>query len=192
MTVDIGNDVKIGDLVMIVDSDFHVPGDFHAAAKPRPIRIGHGVRIGHRVVVLPGSTLGDGAAVKAGSVVAGVVAEGATVEGNPARMRGTRVPEPTSGSTEEDVRRLVMQVLALSRMPDPTAGPRQIPEWDSLGALRVVIAVEEQFGVALHEDQLKASHSIRDLAKYVESARLRDVDASHLAEPANGFEAAAR
>jgi acyl carrier protein len=68
-----------------------------------------------------------------------------------------------------------MQVLSLPSIPDASAGPEQIAQWDSLGALRLIVAIEDTFGIALGEDQMKAARSIRDLATHVEAARLRKV-----------------
>ncbi len=49
--------------------------------------IGANVWIGGGAIILPGVTIGDDAIVGAGSVVTRDVAAGATVVGNPARMR---------------------------------------------------------------------------------------------------------
>jgi acetyltransferase-like isoleucine patch superfamily enzyme len=171
-SVDVEDDVSIGDYVIVMDSDFHVADDFHAAAVPRPVHIGRGARIGHRVVVLPGSRVGAGAVVKAGSVVSGEVADGAVVEGNPARSRSAPV-EGADAPADAAVPRLVMQVLGLRSVPGPDAGPEQIAQWDSLGALRLIVALEETFAITLAEDQVKSARSIRELTQHVAAARLR-------------------
>lgn len=54
----------------------------------RPIRIGRNVWIGAGALILPGVTVGDDALIGAGSVVTRDVPAGATVVGNPARVRG--------------------------------------------------------------------------------------------------------
>ena len=53
----------------------------------RPIRIGPNAWIGGGAIILPGVTIGDDAVVGAGSVVTRDVPAGATVLGNPARIR---------------------------------------------------------------------------------------------------------
>jgi maltose O-acetyltransferase len=53
----------------------------------RPIRIGRNVWIGGGAILLPGVTVGDDAVIGAGSVVTRDVPAGATVIGNPARVR---------------------------------------------------------------------------------------------------------
>jgi len=50
------------------------------------VQIGRNVRIGAHAVVLPGVTIGDGAAIGAGSVVTKDVPEGTIAAGNPARV----------------------------------------------------------------------------------------------------------
>jgi maltose O-acetyltransferase len=53
----------------------------------RPIRIGRNAWIGGGAIILPGVTIGDDALVGAGSVVTRDVPAGATVLGNPARLK---------------------------------------------------------------------------------------------------------
>jgi len=175
--VDIGDDVAIGDFVIVMDSDFHQAGDFHATAAPRPVSIGKGTRIGHRVVILPGTTIGSGAVVRAGSVVSGDVPQNSVVEGNPARARLAGQDEGMDATSAADISRLVTHVLGLTSVPDIHAGPAHISQWDSLGTLRLIVALEETFGIALAEDQVKAARSIGELARHVEAAHLRKVGA---------------
>jgi acetyltransferase-like isoleucine patch superfamily enzyme len=172
--VDIEDDVTIGDFAIILDSNFHLAEDINASAAARPIRIGRGARLGHRVVVLPGSTVGAGAVVKAGSVVSGDIAPNSVVRGNPARARlEFDDARATEEATPSDVPRLVMQVLGLPAVPEMHAGPAQISQWDSLGALRLILALEETFGIVLTEDQVKGARSIRELTGHVEAAQRR-------------------
>ena len=56
----------------------------------KPITVGNGVWIAMDAFILPGVTIGDGAAVGARSVVAKDVPSGAVVAGNPARIVGRR------------------------------------------------------------------------------------------------------
>jgi maltose O-acetyltransferase len=54
----------------------------------RPVVIGANVWIGGGAIIVPGVTIGDDAIIGAGSVVTRDVPAGATVVGNPARVRG--------------------------------------------------------------------------------------------------------
>src|ERR687890_149200 len=62
--------------------------------------VGNDVWLGYEAIVMAGVTIGDGAIVAAGSVVAGDVPPYAIVAGNPARVVRSRF-------AEEDVQRLL-------------------------------------------------------------------------------------
>ena len=85
----IGERTQIGPGVQILAADH--PRDPARRATGlefgRPVRIGRNVWIGAGALILPGVTVGDDALVGAGSVVTRDVPAGATVVGNPARMR---------------------------------------------------------------------------------------------------------
>ncbi len=170
--IDIDDDVSIGAFCMLLDSDFHVAGASEIAPEPKPIHIGQGAKLGHRVIVLPGSKVGAGAVVLAGSVVSGEVPAHTVVSGNPARpplaSNDTGIDDP-----HDVVPRLVRDVLGLERLPSADEGPDQISSWDSLGALRLIFALEERFSISLTEDEIKTARSIRDIVDRVGTARAR-------------------
>lgn len=64
-------------------SEGTVNPDRHVSA---PVTIGHHAVIGARAILMPGSEVGAGAVVSAGSVVTGKVEAGTLVFGNPARV----------------------------------------------------------------------------------------------------------
>jgi acetyltransferase-like isoleucine patch superfamily enzyme len=170
--VTIGAGTRIAPFVIIMDTDFHVAGDRSGEAQSEPISIGAGVRIGSHVTVLRGSNIGDGAVVAAGSVVAGKVRAGATVSGVPAREAFRQ--EGTSGEPAADlVPRVVRQSLGLSHTPLLEHGPSEIPQWDSLGALRLLLALEEAFAVTLSEDEVLRVSTVADLASVIDRAVTR-------------------
>jgi acetyltransferase-like isoleucine patch superfamily enzyme len=61
----------------------------------KPVSIGNDVWIGARALIMPGVTIGDGAVIRAQSVVTKDVAPYAVVEGNPAVATGSRFDEET-------------------------------------------------------------------------------------------------
>jgi acetyltransferase-like isoleucine patch superfamily enzyme/acyl carrier protein len=163
----IGDGTKLGPFVTIMDTDFHVAGDRSAPPAATPILIGREVSIGTGVTILRGTTIGDGARVGPCSVVSGLVPPGVTVAGVPARERGSMHGE--SG----DVSVVVMQTLGLPAPPALEDGPRDVPGWDSLGALKLLLALEDVFGVAIEQDELVLVRSVRDLESLVERALAR-------------------
>jgi maltose O-acetyltransferase len=88
--VSIGDRTQIGPKVQIYAADHprDVPSRAAGVEFGRPVTIGADVWIGGGAVICPGVTIGDGAIVGAGSVVTRDVPHGATVVGNPARIRG--------------------------------------------------------------------------------------------------------
>lgn len=171
----IGDRTRLGDFVVIADTDFHVPGDRDAAPPTAPVVIGADVRIGSRVTILRGATLGDGCEVAAGSVVSGPVPARARVAGVPARpVVPANVPRADAGSAAGGVvARVVRAALGLSADPPQDAGPGQLAGWDSLGSLKLLLALEEEFGITLQEHAVAGAKSVADLAAAVEHARAR-------------------
>jgi maltose O-acetyltransferase len=88
-TIAIGDGTQVGPAVQIYAADH--PRDAGRRREGwefgRPVTIGRDVWIGGGAILLPGVTVGDGAVIGAGSVVTRDVAPGATVFGNPARLR---------------------------------------------------------------------------------------------------------
>ena len=98
----IGDRVRIGDFCAIYDTNFHesTPG---GGVRRGPVEIGDDVWLGRAVIVLPGTTLGQGCVVSAGSVVRGQFPPRSRLRGNPAVVveRGLRMessPDATSGT----------------------------------------------------------------------------------------------
>jgi acyl carrier protein len=69
------------------------------------------------------------------------------------------------------VAELVRSALGLAVPPLLTANRDSIPEWDSFGALKILLAAEDRFGVTLAEDQVAGARSIADLSAVIERAR---------------------
>ncbi len=89
VAVSIGDKTQIGPNVQILTADHpRDPVEREAGLENgRPISIGRNVWIGGGAILLPGIVVGDDAVIGAGSVVTRDVPAGATVIGNPARVR---------------------------------------------------------------------------------------------------------
>lgn len=169
--ITIGDGAVLGALVMLLDSDFHVAGAHEARPAPRPIHVGRGAHLGHGVILLPGARVGDGARVAAGSVVSGDVPPGARVSGNPAVPATPAALRVTAaGSPEAVVPAVVQELFGLAAAPRATDGPAEVPGWSSLGALRLLVALEERFAVTLSADAVAGALTVGALAAAVRRA----------------------
>lgn len=89
--VSIGENCLLASGVQIMDANGHAVAPeqpalrLSAADTPRPVRIGNSVWLGMNVIVLPGSTIGDGSVIGANSVVSGVIPPGVVAVGQPAK-----------------------------------------------------------------------------------------------------------
>jgi acetyltransferase-like isoleucine patch superfamily enzyme len=83
----VGDEALIGPC-LVVDTDFHAVGAARrqegAAVSRRPIRIGRSAWVQGKATILKGVSVGEGAVVRWGALVAADVAPGAVVMGNPA------------------------------------------------------------------------------------------------------------
>ena len=87
-SVRIGSNVMIGNYCIVADTE--TPGIEDPlggpSMNPRPVEIGDGAWLAARVTVLPGSRIGAGAVIAAGSIVAGDIPPGSVAGGIPARI----------------------------------------------------------------------------------------------------------
>lgn len=99
-SVRIGSNCGIGNDCLIFDTDFHTLGNpANGESDASPVVIGDNVWLAARSIVLKGVTIGDGAVVCAGSVVATSVAPYTMVGGVPARLiRKVTPSEATAGT----------------------------------------------------------------------------------------------
>lgn len=81
--------ISVGDGTMIAFKTLFLAQ--HPDGSVAPIRVGRDCFIGGGALILPGVTIGDGSVVAAGAVVAGDVAPGCLVAGNPARVLRERI-----------------------------------------------------------------------------------------------------
>jgi len=166
-SVTVGDGASIGPFTLAMDTNFHKPGDWRKAATPRSVHIGREARIGARVVLLPGAVIGDGAVVAADSVVAGRVPPGAHVAGLPARAPRER---PCEGDVAMRVRTVVRDTFGLETLPELALTLRQVPGWNVLGGLGLLLALEEELQVAIQDDAWARAGSVHDVVAAAEAA----------------------
>jgi maltose O-acetyltransferase len=91
-TIRVGDDVSIGPEATILTLG-HDPQSADFADKGGDVSIGNRVWIAYRAIILPGVTIGEGAVIGAGSVVAHDIEPYTIVAGAPARKIGERPHE---------------------------------------------------------------------------------------------------
>jgi acetyltransferase-like isoleucine patch superfamily enzyme/acyl carrier protein len=165
-SIDIGSNTVLGPFAVIMDNDFHRVGDRNAEAEVGPVRIGSNVKVGARVTILRGSVIGDNVRIMSGSMVSGVVPGGVTIGGVPAR---SVIANNALAGNRIDVAELVQSVLGLSERPRPDQGPADFAAWDSLGSLRLLLALEEAYGVSLKEEMLQGASTVAVLSAMLEA-----------------------
>lgn len=161
-SVIIGADVSIGHYVVIQDDDFHTAGDTQAERQSRAVHIEDGVVIGHSVTILPGARLGAGSQVHSGSVVGGQIPAGEIVAGNPARS--------IHATNDGELRpaQILAHVLSLDTVPSADDEVTQLPGFDSLLLLRMLIEIEEHHGIWLDQHDLADVRTVGELESLVD------------------------
>jgi FkbH-like protein len=128
--VSIGANVQLGQYVLV--SDTEVPGS--GPEEAQPIEIGDGAWLAGRVTVLPGSRIGAGSIITAGSVVSGEIPPGVVAGGNPARVLrridGTAVPPAAAAP-------------GTAATPAPETTPAPEPAWGARGLLIADFTVDD-------------------------------------------------
>lgn len=167
--IDIGADVSIGPYVQLLDSDLHVAWQRDERAAPLPIVIGEGAIIGAWSIVLPGARIGAHARVRPGSVVSGDIDEHSDVSGNPARPLSTHATVSLDDPSAA-ILAVVGEVFGLGRPATESTRRSDIARWNSLGALRLLVALEDACGVRLPEEQVAVASDVRELIALVLAA----------------------
>ena len=165
----IGSDVRIGRNVMILDTDFHDATSMDAPGVAVPVVIEDDVRIDDGAIVLKGARIGRGAWIAASSVVSGVIAPGVFASGVPARARRDD-KQRDFGDVAERVRAVIAETFDVKHPLEPTDGPSRIVRWDSLGSLRLLLALEDEFGIRLPENALYGVTSVSGVIDVIESS----------------------
>jgi carbonic anhydrase/acetyltransferase-like protein (isoleucine patch superfamily) len=159
----IGDDTRVGPFCTIMDNDFHTVGDRDSPGLTGPVYIGRSVTIGARVTVLRGAHIGNGASVLSGSTVFGIVPEGAVVGGLPART----IKKDSEAKIDPRVRIVIKRLFGLSSLPNPLFKIGELPGWTHLGWVRLLLALEESFGVTLPEREMREAVDVGEVARLV-------------------------
>jgi maltose O-acetyltransferase len=162
--VGLGDHVVLGPFAIVMDTDFHQASDHRRVAEAGQIHVGACAQLGAGVTLLRGASIGAGARVLAGSVVGGSVPPGAVVGGVPARAASE-----LARAGRRSVAEVVRDALGLAALPAPHTPRAQIGGWDSLGALNVLLALEEEFQVSLSEMQVLSVGCVADLERAIAS-----------------------
>ena len=93
--LEIGDNVMMGPDVVIMTNSHNferidIPMNMQGSAVPKKVVIGNDVWIGTRAIILPGTTIGNGAIIGAGAVVTKDVPEYGIVGGVPAKLIRSR------------------------------------------------------------------------------------------------------
>jgi maltose O-acetyltransferase len=167
LEVRIGHRVRIGPYAIIMDSDYHAAHD-RAQAATAPIVIEDDVWLAARVTVVKGAHIGKGTVVGANSVVAGELPAGVVAAGVPARVirrldgaaPEVRAPRPGGDQDLPRVAEVVRRVFGHRGPVEPSTRPEEVLGWDSLGQLRLVQALEDEFQVSFDEADLARLTSV--------------------------------
>ena len=154
--------------------------------------IGDYAWVGIKCIVLPGTRIGEGAVVQAGSVVMGAVPPCAIVAGNPAKVIGWRdiehynrlkvaaggkPVEPPAGELKVESSKLKVESSKLhdDRLTDIFCGVfsvspeeavamkyKEHPAWDSAGQMALVSAIEREYGRTLSPEEIYRLRSYGD------------------------------
>lgn len=143
--VTIGSRARIG-AGSVVDDEAGEPGE-----ESGEIKIGDDAWIEDGALILSGASVGAAELVPRGAIV-GVRYE----EPNPPTMRSppSRAPEANVAvrATHGRIRKVIARVVSAAEGVEPSANLRQLRGWDSLAALRVLVALEKEFAVVLPHD----------------------------------------
>lgn len=160
--ITIGEGARIGPFGMVCDVDEDGASGWRHTR--RPIVIGRNARIGSKVTILPGTYIEDGAEVAAGSVVSGVIATKGLASSTATQASAVH----TASDVSQRVARLVSTVFDRSAAALPSLELERISGWGAHGALRLLLAIEEEFGTNIPDGDWLAIRSLGDLVSVVE------------------------
>lgn len=113
--ITIGKHTRISFNTKIFDTSGHpIEADLRRQNKPahpgdvRPVVIGDDVWVGQQCIIFPGTRIGDGSVISAGSVVRGKIPPYSLVAGNPAKVLAT-LPRPVEAESVQQLPEAIPQ-----------------------------------------------------------------------------------
>jgi acyl carrier protein len=76
-----------------------------------------------------------------------------------------------SESIRDRIAYLMGQVLSMQIAPESDFRRADLPNWDSLNHIRIVLAIEEEFSLHLTPEEVTKLTSLADLVRLVEAKR---------------------
>ena len=80
---------------------------------------------------------------------------------------GTTASARVDDELDERVRSLIAATFSLEGPVEASWGPKEIPQWDSLGQLRLTFSLEETFKINISETQLTEMTTVGDVCRVV-------------------------
>ena len=133
----------------------------------RPIVIGRNARIGSKVTLLPGTYIPDGAEIAAGSVISGTFEPESAARGKESASV-SRAPAVPASDVAQRIARLVSVVFNRIGAAPPSLELERISGWGAGSALRLLLAIEKEFGTTIPDEEWLAIRSLGDLVATVE------------------------
>jgi acyl carrier protein len=166
----VGRNVRIvGRASVVRDGEIHVGEDVVIVSSPAPVTIvahdGASIEIGDGVIIE------SGAVIRArGRVVipAGThVAAGSIIDDDV--VAGHDDASPTSSTALDRVRAIVAAIAPAAERAGVATDVRTFEGWDSLAALRVIVALEKELGITLPHDLFAEPRTLASLATLASS-----------------------
>lgn len=170
----IGDDTLFGPEVFVITSNYRFNDGAPVndqAMDEADVTIGRDVWIGAKCMILPGTIIGDGAIVAAGSVVRGTIPKMAIVGGNPAVVIGQRSSPDTAHQAlvlEADPN-LAVRDLMQREFPDlepaQLTGPVENSGLDSFDLISLRLALENAAGRGIPDREWGGSARLAEIAR---------------------------
>lgn len=165
----VGRNVRIvGRASVVRDGDIHVGDDVVIVSAPAPVTI-----VAHEGASID---IGAGAVIESGAVIrahervvippGAHVAAGAIIDDE---VTDVEDMSPVSGTALDRVRAIVSSVVEAAEDAGGATDVRTLEGWDSLAALRVVVALENELGITLPHDLFAEPRTLASLAALASS-----------------------